>query len=148
MQRAHSTENAFLDEIDCRLPYGDPARCKALVDRGIAISPNAAFAVLHEICRPPRSAQASESLLMQLLDYWRSRFAHPAAFMLGEVAAAMILKRELSVDDVTERIRTLARYPRLYAALAILCSACDDAEARLEPTVTAIRQRWGALPDM
>jgi len=140
-------ERSFMDEIDCRFPYEDWDRCTGLVDRGIAISPNAAFGVLHEICRPGRGVPVSADRLMQLLEYWRSHFAHPAAHMLVEVAASMIHSRDLPVEDVIAKMRILAQYPRLHAALSILYFSCDDTEGSLEPIDAEIRKEWSALPD-
>jgi hypothetical protein len=138
-------ETAFMNEIDARFPYDNPEQCKALIDRGIAISPNAAFGALHEICRPPFGVQNLADQLMPLLDYWRSHFDHPAADMLKEVAASMILGQDLLVEDVIARMGFLTKYSGLYAALAILYFACDDVEGRLEPIDAAIRDRWNAL---
>jgi hypothetical protein len=140
-------EQAFSDEIDCRLPYRDLDRCKELTDRGIAISPNAAFCVLHEICRPPRSEEISVNRLLELLDYWQARFAHPVAPMLADVARSMIVGRPLSTDDAIERMRVLAEFPGLYAALAVLHFSCDDNEDRLGPIDAAIRRKWDAAPN-
>src|ERR1700730_4689052 len=142
----NNAESTFLSQIDCRFPYDKLEQCKSLIDRGIAISPNAAFGVLHEICRPPRSDRISADRLAQLLEYWRSRFDHPAADMLGEVATSMILDLNLRVEDVITKMNILAEYPGLYAALAILYFSADDPEERLEPVVAAIRKRWDALP--
>jgi hypothetical protein len=138
-------EITFMNEIDARFPYDNPEQCKALIDRGIAISPNAAFGALHEICRPPHGFQNRADRLMPLLDYWRSNFDHPAADMLKEVAASMILGHDLPVEDVMTRMEFLTKYTGLYAALAILYFACDDVEGRLEPIVAAIREPWNAL---
>ena len=138
-----STEELdFMNEIDARFPYDDQEQCRALIDRGVAISPNAAFGVLHEICRPPGRMPDAAEQLMPLLDYWRSHFDHPVAEMLREVAASMIRGEYLPVDDVIARMRSLATYPGLYAALAILYFACDDVEGQLEPVFAEIRDRW------
>ncbi|MCW5703552.1 MAG: hypothetical protein KIT82_13350 [Bradyrhizobium sp.] len=140
-------EQSFMDEIDARFPYEDRERCAALIDRGIAISPNAAFAVLHEICRPGRGVSVSADRLMEHLAYWRSAFKHPAADMLAEVAEAMIHRRDLPVEDVIGRMRILAQYPGLYAALAILYFSCDDVDERIEPVDAEIRNNWGRALD-
>jgi hypothetical protein len=143
---SNAAEKEFRDEIDCRFPYGDLDQCKSLIDRGIAISPEAAFAVLHEICRPGRGVPVSADRLIQLVEYWRSRFDHPAAEMLREVAHSMILKRYLPVDEVIARMGILAEYPGLYSALAILYFSCDGVEGRLDPIMAGIKKRWADLP--
>lgn len=143
----NSAEKIFLSEIDCRFPYDNLGQCMRLIDRGIATSPNAAFGALHEIGRPPRSAKTSTGRLMQLMEYWRSNFDHPAADMLAEVATSSILGRTLEVEDVIAKMGILAEYPGLYAALAILYFSCEDSEEKLEPIAAAIRKRWSASPN-
>jgi hypothetical protein len=138
-------EKHFADEIDCRFPYGDLDACKRLIDCGIAISPGAAFAALHEICRPSRHARVTAERLLELLDYWRSRFDHPAAQMMQEVARAIIFKQPLPVDDVIARMNILAGYPPLFPALSILYFSCDDVDERLEPIYDKIWKRWANL---
>ena len=140
-------ERSFMNEIDARFPYDDWDRCTALIDRGIAISPNAAFSVLHEICRPGRSGPVSADRLTQLLEYWRSHVEHPAAPMLAEVAASMIQRRDQPVEDAIAKMRILSRFPGLYAALSILYFSCDDTKGSLEPIDAEIRKDWGALAD-
>jgi hypothetical protein len=142
-----NAERAFLDQIDCHFPYDNLDQAIGLIDRGIAISPNAAFGVLHEICRRPRGVPVPHGRPMQLLSYWRTRFNHPAVDMLAEVASAMIDGRDLDVDDVIAKMAILSQYPRLYAALSILYFACDDVDERLEPIDAEIRKRWDALPE-
>ena len=137
-------ETTYMDEIDCRFPYRDWDRCVDLIDRGIAISPNAAFGALHEICRPGASADVSAELLIRLFEYWNSQFRHPAAGMIGEVASAMIRGRRLAAEDVIARMRTLARHQGQYAALSILYFSCADSDERVEQTDAEIRSNWGA----
>jgi hypothetical protein len=142
----NTVEKEFRDEIDCCFPYDDFDQCKRLINRGIAISPYASFAVLHEICRPGQSVSVSADRLMQLLEYWRSRFDHPAAEMMREVAHSMILKRYLPVDEVIARMGILAEYPGLSPALEILYFSCDDVGEKLEPLYDGIHKRWADLP--
>jgi hypothetical protein len=139
-------ERAFLDEIVCEFPYDDLGQGLKLIDRGIAISPEAAYGVLHEICRPPRGARFSPADLVRLIEYWRSHFDHPAAGMLADVATSMVGGRDLTVDDVIAKMKALSEYPRQYSALAIVYFACDDQEGKLEPIREEIRRTWRALP--
>jgi hypothetical protein len=142
----NSTEKEFRDEIDCRFPYDDFDQCVRLIDRGAAISPYAAFAVLHEICRPGQSVAVPPDRLIQLLSHWRSCCDHPTAEMMGEVARSMILKRKLSVDEVIARMDIVAEYPEISPALEILYFSCDDVEERLETICDRIHERWANLP--
>jgi hypothetical protein len=141
-----SVDKTFRDEIDCRFPYDDLDQCKSLIDRGIAISPSAAFAILHEISRPGQGVPVPADRLMQLLEYWRSRFDHPAAEMMREVASSMILGRHLPVEEVAARMGIIAEYPQLSPALEILYFSCDDVEERLQPLYDEIHERWANLP--
>jgi|SRR5271155_4393918 hypothetical protein len=139
-------ERAFLDEIVCEFPYGDLGQGRKLIDRGIAISPEAAYGVLHEICRPPRGVPFSPADLVGLIEYWRSHFDHPAAGMLADVATSMVSGRDLTVDDVIAKMKVLSEYPHQHSALAILYFACDDRQERLEPIREEIRRTWCAFP--
>jgi hypothetical protein len=144
-----NVERLFMDEIDARFPFDDLERCTNLIDRGIAISPNAAYGVLHELCvnRPRRGDQIPDDRLIQLVEYWRSHFEHPVAPMLTEVAALMIQRQHLPVEDAIAKMRILSRYPGLYAALSILYFSCDDAQGLLEPVDAEIRKGWDTLGD-
>lgn len=135
-------EKAFVDEVTLNFPYNDPREGRNLIDRGIAISPEAAYGVLHEISRPPRGVQVSPAELVKLIEYWRSHFDHPTAGMLADVATSMVRGLILTVDDVIAKMKVLNDYPGLYSALAILYFACDDKEGKLEPVWDQIRRTW------
>lgn len=144
MKTPHTAEQAFIEQIDCRFPYDDWEACTKIIDQGIAISPNAAYFVLHEIARPPHGGKPSTDRLRQLLGYWRARFTHPAAAAMKEVAAAIIAGSSLPVEEVIARMEKIAEFRGLHAALDVLYFACDDVDGRLEPVVGAIRRRWSA----
>ena len=55
------------DRIDGRFPYDDPVEALTLILEARSIAPEASFAVLYEICIPPRSARAGRGRLMELL---------------------------------------------------------------------------------
>jgi hypothetical protein len=139
----HDAEQAFLDQIDCRFPYRDPDRCRELIVRGIDLSANAAFGVLHEISRPARRQRVTQPTLLSLLEFWRARCHHPAAPMMADIAAARIARRELSEDEAVAAMNALAKYQGLYAALAIVYGACSEPD-RIDPLDDAIRQLWTA----
>lgn len=138
-------EKQFADEIDCRFPYDDLDACKRLIDRGVAISPGAAFAVLHEICRPGRHARVTAERQLALLEHWRSGVDHPVADTMQEVARAMIVKQPLPVDEVIARMETLATGQPLFSALSILYFSCGDDRERLEPIYDRIQKRWAVV---
>ena len=53
-------EEEFLNSIDCRFPYEDKGKWRALILQGKNISDNASFGVLEEIARKPHGNQVSE----------------------------------------------------------------------------------------
>lgn len=144
-----SDERKFIGEIDSRFPYDNFDRGRDLIDRGISISPHAAFRVLYELCLPaPRTREKlSEAQLKRFLYYWRSKCKHPAAAMMSEVAESLIAGRELSVEAAIDRMNDLEKYCGLYSALSILYMSCDDKFGLLEPIYAAINARWAAAPD-
>ena len=59
-------EKAFIAFFDAgRFPYQDPTGSE-LIKQGWAISLNAAFCVLNELCRPPLSGLVSRERLREL----------------------------------------------------------------------------------
>ncbi len=71
------TEEEFIKTVDCLFPYDDEVQAIELIKIGSAISPNAAFMVLHEICRPPRSSHVAASRVNELLAKWTAAAHHP-----------------------------------------------------------------------
>jgi len=140
------TEREFLGEIDCRFPYNDEARWKSLVNRGIAISPNAAFAVLYEICAPgaPGPDSPKAALLIQILEYWKSHFDHPAIDIVMPSTLALINRDERTEKDTIAAMQRLMDFPGLDFALNILNYACDDTDGRVERTWRAVGNHWQA----
>jgi hypothetical protein len=137
-------EVAFLREIDCRFPYDDEPRWQGLVDRGVGLSPNAAFAVLYEICNPGRSwkERLKPEQLKGMLDYWRSKFEHPVANVVVESAMARIDGHEPEPQVAIDRLRVVAEHPFLDFALMIVDYAVDDPDDRVETTSNAIVESW------
>jgi len=61
------TEAEFIEAIGFRFPYQDFDKCRSLIKLGASISANAAFMVLHEICRTPHKHSVSREILFELL---------------------------------------------------------------------------------
>jgi hypothetical protein len=135
-------EQEFINEIDCRFPYDDDEAWKSLVNRGVAISPNAAFMVLHEICRPPVSGRPSPARLKQMFNYWRQRFHHPAVEIAEVAATALIDGQELQIDDAIDQIQAIERFPDASIALDIFLFVTDDIEGRVQDAVDSVRRKW------
>lgn len=136
------SEDEFVQNIGCRIPYDDEAQSRKLIKLGVDISPNAAFMVLHEICRPPRSGQVSIARLNTLLTEWTETFHHPLVDDLLAVATAMIQDREISPDDAIQVMKRIASYPNQFSALSIAYFACDDIAGEVEAEYHAIIDAW------
>jgi hypothetical protein len=140
-------EEEFISEIDGRLPYDSEARWIALIERGVAISPNAAFMVLHEICNPPHSVKATPDQLKRMVIRWRQRFEHPVAGLVAEAAVAKIDGEDLAVEDAIDRMHKVAPHRNLYNALGILSTSCDDVDDKAYVVYEAIIQGWQTGPN-
>lgn len=88
------TDEEFIEIVDCRFAYDDKVQASELIKLGLAISPNAAFMVLHEICRPPRSSQVVASRVNELFEKWTAAVQHPLVLEVLPVATAMIQNRD------------------------------------------------------
>lgn len=135
---------AFQDRIDARFPYDDPVEALTLILEARRISPEAAFAVLHEICLPPRSARAGRGRLKELLAFWRQGFDHPCEPGLLHCAEALIDGRSISGAHAAEIMRAIAAHPDSYNALAIAERAAGDETAAIEALGAEIRAVWRA----
>jgi hypothetical protein len=137
-----ATERDFIEAIDCRFPYASEAEWMAAVDRGAAISPNAAFMVLHEICRPPEGIRPSASQLMKIYEYWSARFSHPGMEIVREAALALIEGRSLPADDAVRLIHALEEYPDISIALDVVVMAVGDQRHIVREAAKGVRARW------
>jgi hypothetical protein len=136
------TEAEFIESIDARFPYGDEGEWRRLIDEGAAISPNAAFMTLHEICRPPRSTRMPESAQYRMLEYWMGRVKHPLADPVAKLAKAMIEQRDLPVEDAVAVMEEVRQFPGEYNALAIVYFSCDDVEGVADSLYQQIVREW------
>jgi hypothetical protein len=81
-------------------PYDDFDQCKRLIDRDIAISPYAAFAVLHEICRSGRGVPTSAARSLRPL-FSEGRTIRPnLAQTCGEIAKLRLQMMLFEIDSV------------------------------------------------
>jgi hypothetical protein len=135
-------EEEFIQSIDCCFPYSDEVKWKALVVAGAEISPNSAFMVLQEICRPPKSSKATPNHLKKIAEYWFEHFEHPLAARLYEIALHKINGHELSVSQVLAHFEEIRKFPNQYNALGIAYFACDDPEQEIEEPYNEIIRSW------
>ncbi len=138
-------EVEFIDSFDCKFPYHDKAAWTGIIHESCKISANAAFAVLHEICRPPNSAQVSSSQLREIAEYWVRKVNFPLAHEVSKVAYRMIDNDSISVVDAMETMNLVAQHKNQYSALAIVYFSCNDAEGKADSTYEAIVSSWRDL---
>ncbi|TFW27003.1 hypothetical protein [Duganella callida] len=142
------TEEEFIKTVDCRFPYDDEVHASELIELGSAISPNAAFMVLHEICRPPRSSQVVGSRVNELLAEWTAAVHHPLVQEVLPVARAMTQNREISTVEAIRVMKSIAPYRNQFSALSIAYFACDDLTGEGEAEYRSVIDEWdnfGAL---
>jgi hypothetical protein len=138
------TEEEFINSIDCKFPYYDKSAWTKIVEQGCKLSSNSAFAVLHEICRPPFGEQITPAQLMEIANYWQQHFTHPLVPIVFNAACKMIKDQELPVEDVIEAMKKIAIHQNEYCALAILYFSCNDAEGKLEEVCETITSNWSS----
>ena len=136
------TEDEFIKTVDCRFPYDDEVRARELIKLGSAISPNAAFMVLHEICRPPCSSQVVISRVNVLLGEWIVAVRHPLVQEVLPVAKAMIQNREISPVEAIRVMKSIAPYRNQFSALSIAYFACDDTTGEAEAEYQCVFDVW------
>ena len=126
------TEKEFLDSIDCKFPYQNILAGKKFIVLGVEISPNAAFAVLHEICRPPLGLGIEQDRLINFLDIWSTCFDHPLVSTLLPLANAIIRRETIPHKAALKAMRAVANHQNQYCALAVVYFSCDDVDNELE----------------
>ena len=136
------TEEEFDLLVDCRFPYRDVREARRLIELGRAISSNAHFITLSEICRPPMSADVTAPEQLALMRDWADGFDHPLKDLMMACATALIEGRRLSDDDGLQIVDRIASHRGAYAALVLACYACDDAEDRVEARSQEIYNHW------
>ncbi len=136
------SETEFIEKIDGNFPYHSEPEWQALVKLGASISSNAAYMVLHEICRVPHSEKVTQKSKRALLEYWRQNFNHPTTTSVLRAAEVMIQDEELSVEESMSIMECIATYPNQYNALSIPYFACDDIDGRADDLYQKIIGAW------
>jgi hypothetical protein len=121
------SEGEFIRAIDCRFPYDDSAAAAALIDEACAISANAAYMVVEELARRPRSARASDSTCLTLLDQVDARFSHPMKDIVLSVARRMVRHEVVPFEECRLIMQEIAAYPGQFHALAVVSCSCEEA---------------------
>ena len=138
-------EKAFIAPFDGRFPYDDPSASQ-LIRQGWAISLNAAFCVLHELCRPPALSYDGRDRLRELVAEWATGPDHSLKAPLLHAARALIENTPLPWQEGVELMKRVGEYDGQRAALAIayFASDCDTQEGDDALTLidSEIRKSW------
>ncbi len=144
----NQSDKAFIDKIDCNFPYNDKEAFLHLIDEAAALSTNAMFFVIEELCRVPSSNKdkVTADFLLDLLSETKSKFHHPLKEMVLDTASTMIKRQELTVDEAISRMESVKSYEGQFSALNIIYFSCDDKEDRLETIYNSIISDWKKTP--
>ena len=121
-------EGEFLDRIDCQFPYSDRERALALAAEAVAISPNAAFAVVYEVCYVPGGAHADVETRHEVLARIEKNLPHPLRRVILPVARDVVDGKRLGSAERIALMRKVAPFRDQYAALQIALHAQDPDE--------------------
>ncbi|MER8688074.1 hypothetical protein [Mesorhizobium sp. M0895] len=144
----NAAETPFELSIDTRFPYAEAGSASAIIAQGWSISLNAAFCVLHELCRPPFGNTVLKERLLELVDEWALASDHPLKTPLLRCARALIQDEPVPWREATAIMEEIGRYSGQRAALGIAYFAGDgstkEGDAALSKTDRDIRQIWAA----
>lgn len=112
-------ESEFITSIDCCFPYRAPLQWRRTIADALKISPNAAFMVAHELCRPPRSVRVTVAQRLETWRYLSVRLHHPLAQQLSDVIALRIKGSEIPMAVAVKAMKLVRHSPNQYNALSI-----------------------------
>ena len=135
-------EHEFITSIDCCFPYDDPLAWRRIVVLAPRISPNAAFMVLHELCRPPRSIDLPEKNARHIMKHLYRHFRHPLKSTISKAINAHITGQNLSVEKAGHLMRKVGAFPGQYNALSICHFSADDRMGKLDDLYDRIIENW------
>jgi len=138
-------ESDFIASIDCDFPYDSPIQWRKLSASAPRISSNAAFMILHEVCRVPRCVQMNRPRAERIISHLRRRFRHPAWKVVLPAVQSYLGEKQLRPVTAAARMRRVARYVGEYNALAICYFSAYDAHGALDRTYEEIVARWQEL---
>lgn len=133
-------EGEFILRIDARFPYKDKRRCEVLIEEARAISANAVFMVLHEICRG-EWVRKRKPLALELLEAWRDAWQHPLVAPLSGCAIALIRGEVISDEQAASLMTLISQHPYQYNALAIAHAAAATPR-RLDQLARQVIATW------
>lgn len=137
-------ETDFIARIDCNFPYENPLRWRRLSAMAPRISSNAAFMVLHEVCKVPRAGQMNRARAEWIIGHLLRRFRHPAVKIISPAIDSYIGEKKLRSGKAAALMRRLAKYDGEYNALGICYFSAYDSDGSLDRTYKRIVARWQA----
>lgn len=135
-------ESEFITMIDSNFPYASEDDWKRIIDSGVSISSNAAFMVMHEICRVPCGVDVSMEVRFHMLAYLRKNFDHPLLPELLPIAEAMIEGVDVPCEQALKIMWQIAKFRNEYSALAIAYFSCDDQRGDVDAFYCQIKCEW------
>ncbi len=135
-------EQAFNDSIDQKFPYQDFEQGFQLIREAKSISENASFMVLHEICRPPESAQVDAKIQTEWLEKWKGVNQDKLSATVAMFAMGLIKKEPISEENGLDLMEILRNFHGQYNALAIVYFACFSGGHEVEDLFEAILNEW------
>jgi hypothetical protein len=146
MNAANKTmlELDFIDRIDGAFPYNNRQESLKMIDEALSISANAVFAVIEEIARIPDEERELVPFLSlsDLLNTIEKKFEHPLKPAVLKTARNMLAQVETDVDEAVNNIKSLNKYPRLYAALNIFYYSSFDESGVLDKAWDDVIKEW------
>ena len=136
-------ESEFIASIECKFPYRERAAAFEVATQACLLSPNAAFAVVDEVSRPPAGDHTPE-FAAELLSFIEQRLDHPLATQIIGLAQKRVAKRRVSVAESLFALRQAERFPGQYCALSVAYFACDDVDGTADQEFNRIVAAWDA----
>lgn len=139
-----NAEAIFINRIDCRFPYNDKSTCISLINEAAALSTNAMFFIVEELCRIPSSEKnnVTTERLLDLLGQVEEKFEHPLKEIILETAHKMLNGQTLTTEEVISKMEILKKYNGQYAALNILYFSSLDNWETLDTLMESITSAW------
>jgi hypothetical protein len=140
------TGDDFMLFIDFNFPFHDENLWRRVVETGAHLSPNCAFMVLHEICRP-HTRYATSARQQAIYQYWRSCFDHPLVDVMAPVAETMIEHEYATGEQAMAAMRGAAAFPHQANALGLALYSSGQPTAEMKALYEQIVAAWRASGD-
>lgn len=142
------TEEEFIRSIDCCFPYENPIQWRRLSAKAARISSNAAFMVLHEVCRVPRSGKVRPRTRRRIATHLCARFRHPALRIAMPAIEAYLKGEKLRPAKAARAMCALSSYPGEFNALAICYFSSIDRNGRLDRMYEKVLSSWAGRAEV